>query len=270
MKKKYTPEIERYIRKHSEEMTGPEMVEKLKEKFGLDVNRKALSSYYKVHHFHTCPRTGRKSPWARITTPEMDKFILKHYKGTGHRAMAEMVNAKFGTNFTAEQIKGYYHRNKLDSGLTGYFPKGQPSWTKGLTWDDFMPKESQEHSRRTQYKKGHIPHNGGAPIGELRERTDKTGRVYVYVKTAQPGTWRPKHVVEWEKHHGPVPAGYVVSFCDGNSRNWNINNLIISTRAEHAIKNHLNVHGYDRQSEAVANRIADIKLAINKKKRRKK
>lgn len=205
----------------------------------------------------------------KITTPEMDQFILDHYKGTGHRAMADMVNARFGTSFTAVQIKAYYSRNKLNSGLTGHFQKGQPSWTKGLTWDDFMPKESQEHSRTTQFKKGHVPHNGGAPIGELRERTDKRGNVYVYEKTAQPSTWRPKHVVEWEKHNGPVPEGCLITFCDGDTTNWNIENLILCTRAQHIIKNHLNVHGYDRKSEEVANRIADLKHAISEKKKKK-
>lgn len=211
-----------------------------------------------------------KRPWNRITTPEMDQFILEHYKGTGHKPMAEMLNAKFGTSFTPAQIKAYYGRNKLNSGLTGHFPKGQSSWTKGLKWDDFMSKEAQEHSRSTQFKKGHIPHNGGAPIGELRERIDKRGNVYIYEKTAQPATWRMKHVVEWEKHNGPVPAGYILNFCDGNTKNWHIENLILCTRAQHVVKNHLQVHGYDRESEEVANRIADIKMAINKKKKRRK
>lgn len=61
---------------------------------------------------------GAKYPDKRITTPEMDTFIREHLEGTGYQSMADLLNARFGTSFTKDQMKNYYSRNKLDSGLT--------------------------------------------------------------------------------------------------------------------------------------------------------
>ena len=266
--KKYTTEIDRFIRRYAESLTCREMVEKLKEELGFEVTYESIKTYYTKHHIHPISRTGRKYPERRITSPEMDHFILEHFKGTGPTEMASMVNETFGTSFTARQMNNYYKRNHLRSGLTGQFEKGWSTFNKGMTWDDYMTPEGMENSRKTQFRKGHIPHNGGAPVGELRERRDKTGRVYFYEKVAQPNVWRQKHIVEWEKHHGKIPIGSIVTFCDGDSTNWNIENLILTTRAQHAVKNQFHIRSYDRSSAEVANTIADLKIAARKRRRK--
>ena len=56
-------------------------------------------------------------------------------------------------------IKNFRSNNKLKSGLTGRFVKGQISWNKGKKWDDYMSKEGQANSRKTTFKKGNIPPN---------------------------------------------------------------------------------------------------------------
>lgn len=270
MRKKYTAEIDAFIREHASELSGAEMQERLREEFGLDTSYKGLMSYCFAHGIRTSGRKrSRRKPGHRITTPEMDEFIREHVKGTGHQAMADLVNERFGTNLTALQIKAYYQRNKLNSGLTGHFKKGQPSWTKGLTWADYMSPEGQAHSRTTQFRKGMIPHNGGNPIGTIRPR-DCKGRIYMYMKTGQPCEWRACHVVEWEKHHGPIPPDHIVTFCDGDSTNWHIDNLMLCTRAQSAVKNRAGIHGYDRASEEVANMIAEIKIATHRKQKEKR
>ena len=207
-------------------------------------------------------------PEKRLTTLEMDAFIREHHKGTGHKAMADLVNEHFGTSFTGEQMKAYYSRNKLDSGLTGRFVKGQEPPNKGKSWDEYMSKDAQRRSRKTTFKKGHVPHNGGTPIGELRLRKavkNKPGsHAYYYEKVEQPNVWRLKHQLEWEKHNGPIPSGCMVVFADGDTTNWHIENLLLETKAQHAIKNRHHIHGNDLESGEVANAMADLKMATNK------
>lgn len=272
---KYPDEVVDFVREHGHEGSIMEMAERVKEEFGLDLTYQQMKTFFSNHKIHAAPRLGRKRPDKRITTPEMDAFILEHYKGRPRKEMAEMLNERFGTSFTVDQIKAYYGRNHLDSGRTGYFVKGQEPPNKGKTWDEYMSPEAQERSRATTFKKGNIPHNGGTPVGTVRLRHDhknRGGRPYYWEKVAEPNVWRMKHVLVWEVANGPVPDGCMVTFANGDSTDYRIENLILETRAQHAVKNRWDVHGYDRESAELANTIADLKMAANKakKKRRKR
>ena len=267
MARRYKQEVHDFIREHARENSIAGMAELVETTFGIEMTYSQMKTYYCNHKLHAIPRKGRKRPEQRITTPEIDAFIRENIKGTGHQAMADLVNDKFGTSYTKEQMKAYYARNKLNSGLTGYFKKGQISFNKGLKQSDYMSQEAIEKTKATRFKKGHVPPNGRAPVGELRIRCDhkdRGGRLYYWEKVAQPNVWRMKHVLEWEKHNGPVPDGCMITFANGNSLDYQIENLIMETRAQHAIKNRWHIHGYDQESAQVANTLADIKMAANK------
>lgn len=210
------------------------------------------------------PRGGR-----RLTTPEMDEFILAHYRGTGHREMAEMVNARFGTRFTVDQVKAYYGRNHLDSGLTGRFEKGRVPTNKGKTWAEYMLPESQERCRATQYKEGNRPHNGGVPVGTVRLRNGKKGSKPQYWREiAEPNAWIPEHRAVWEEHNGPVPDGMMVTFANGDALDCRIENLVLETRAEHAVKNRMGIRSSDAEAARAANATADLIIAAAAARRR--
>lgn len=267
------------MREHIKTLTARQTAPLVVKDWGIEMTPEQVHAYCQNHGIHY-GRLGKKMPEKRITTPEMDAFILEHVEGTGHQAMADLVNGRFGTSFTKDQIKAYYARNKLNSGLSGRFQKGQEPPNKGKTWDEFMSPEAQEASRRTCFKKGNIPHNGGTPVGELRLRKATKGKPgshpYYYEKVAQPNVWRLKHRLEWEKHNGEIPPGCMVVFADGDTTNWHIDNLLLETKAQHAIKNRCHIHGNDVASGEAANLIAELKVATTaarkrqKEKRRKK
>lgn len=48
------------------------------------------------------------------------------------------------------------------------------------------------------------------------------------------------HRLEWIKHHGEIPDGYVVHHKDEDKTNWNIDNLELISRSNHVLK-HQNV-----------------------------
>ncbi len=161
----------------------------------------------------------------------MDAFILEHHKGTGHQAMADLVNAKFGTSFTKGQMKNYYNRNKLNSGLTGRFEKGHEPWTKGKKWADYMSEEAQERSRKTCYDHAHIPENA-LPVGSIRMTKDG----YLIKKVQERGyqweRWQLLHRLIWEEHNGPIPKGQVLTFKNGDKTDCRLENLALITQEE--------------------------------------
>lgn len=271
--RKYPKYLSDFIREHSSEYSIPDMAKEIHDRFGIDLTVGQLRSYYKNHKLHALPRKGRKYPEKKITTPEMDNFIREHLKGTGHQAMADLLNGTFGTNFTKEQIKGYYARNKLDSGLTGYFEKGREPENKGKKWDEYMSPEGQKNSRKTQFKAGHIPHNGGTPVGTIRLRRGHRNRPgskpYYWEKIAQPNVWRLKHQLVWEEHNGPVPEGCIITFANGDTLDYRIENLILTTKAQNAVRNHLGLKSSDKDTAEAANKIADLRMAIGKAKKKK-
>lgn len=272
MSRRYPPEFHEFMRENSQKYTITDIAKIASKMMGEDITYGMMKSYLSNHKLRSLSRKGRKRPDKRMTTPEQDEFILANHKGVGPKEMQELVNEKFGTDFTYKQIKAYYARNHISSGLTGYFEKGQPSYNKGLKQTDFMSPEAIERTKATRFQKGRIPHNGGAPIGEIRWRKETGSRHgYYWIKTAQPNVWQLYHVYLWEQANGPVPEGKMVVYCDGNPRNCCLENLILETRAQHGVKNNALRHlkSYDKESAEVLNQLADLKMAVTSRKRKR-
>lgn len=271
---KYPDDVAGFIEEHAGDGSISDMMERVNARFGTSFTYGSMKAYFANHKLHAAPRKGRPYTGKKLTTPEQDTFIREHLEGTGHQDMADLVNARFGTSFTQAQMKAYYARNKLNSGLTGRFEAGHVPENKGKTWDEYMSPEAQEKARQTQFQKGHTPHNGGTPVGTVRLRHDHKerpgSRPYYWEKVAEPDVWRMKHVVEWEKMNGPVPDGCMVTFADGDSLNWHIENLVLETRAQHAVRNRWRLRSYDRESAETVQRIADLKMAVSAKKKRRR
>ncbi|MDR0639231.1 MAG: HNH endonuclease [Spirochaetaceae bacterium] len=87
-----------------------------------------------------------------------------------------------------------------------------------------------------------------------------------YIKTAQ-AVWKKKHIAIWEAANGPVPQGHVVIFADGNKSNFDLDNLLLVSRQEFMIMNHLKLIFPDKEATKAGKLVADLILLINRKKR---
>lgn len=189
-------------------------------------------------------------------TDEMKQFILDNYKGRYNQELADLFNQKFNANITSRTIKSYKANNKLNSGLTGKFRKGQTPHNKGKK----MPKEVYEKVKHTMFAKGNVPPNH-RPVGS--ERISKDG--YIEVKVAEPNKWRLKQRVVYEEAKGEIPEGCPIIFLDGNKRNFDIDNLRCITRSELL---YLNCNGLNNSNEITETGILMARLDSAKNKKR--
>lgn len=137
--------------------------------------------------------------------------------------LTDLVNEKFNTNFSSDQILGLCKRNKWRTGRTGRFDKNHPSWNKGT--------KGICKKNITSFKKGSVPINK-KPIGYERI-CSKDG--YVYVKIAEPNVFKAKHRIIWEQHHGSIHDSDVISFKNLDRTDCRIENLILMRKAEMSV-----------------------------------
>lgn len=160
-------------------------------------------------------------------TQEMQAFIFKNYKGISTMRLVEMFNQEFNTEVTVSMLRTYKSNHKLRSGVTCCFTKGHVPCNKG-TKGLF-----NKGGNKTSFKAGQLPPNTD-PIGT--EKVLKDGYIWVKIdnqpKVKKNVNWKQKQKIVWEEANGPVPDGYVVMFADGNNRNFDIDNLVLVTKAE--------------------------------------
>ena len=137
-------------------------------------------------------------------------------------AMANICGLHKSEAFLNSPLSG---RVRPGQGGKTKFPKGNIPWNAGMK--GWKPKGSE----KGHFKKGQMPHNH-KPVGSTRISKDG----YMEVKVKEPKKWRAVHVLEWEKHNGKVPRGYIVVF-KGDKLNTDISNLELITRAENMRRN---------------------------------
>lgn len=91
--------------------------------------------------------------------------------------------------------------------------------------------------RSTNGRQARRSHGGGKPPSPIGSERD-AGKGYVLVKVAEHPTvpqskdnWRMKHVLAYERAHGPVPEGCVVVFADRDHSNFSPGNLVAVPRS---------------------------------------
>lgn len=190
-------------------------------------------------------------------THEEIMFILWNYRDYGHRELTALINQRFSLDLTESQIKGFLANHHLNSGRTGYFPKGNVPYNKGT-------HTCAPGCEKTQFAPGHTPANH-RPVGSERINVDG----YTEVKIAEPKKWRMKHVLVWEAANGPVPKGHTVIFGDGDHANFALDNLILVTRGELAVLNHSGLIQGDADLTRTGVLITRVLMECRNKKRQK-
>lgn len=163
----------------------------------------------------------------------MLEFVKTNAAGKTTFELADMINAEFGEGtITRKRLRSYMKNHKIKNGLNTTFKKGNVPFNKGLTWEEYGTKEGHERSRKTTFKKGNKSHNH-REVGETSMTTDGYHITKVQEKGIQRERWQFTQRIIWEEANGPVPEGKMVEFADGDKNNLNLENLILTDRAEH-------------------------------------
>jgi len=160
---------------------------------------------------------------------ELQIEFLRANRTLSGKELTKAFNLEFGLGLSEVAIKGTCLRNKIYTGRTGCFPKGSSSWNTGKT--GYMGANA------TSFKKGNTPRNH-KPIGHERITVDG----FVEVKTKEPNVFELKSRLVWRENFGEIPTGMIVKFIDGNSMNFDPQNLTLMSRSELLMLNHFYKH----------------------------
>lgn len=224
MRRAYSDEMKQFISENAIGRMDYELTDLFNKKFNTSFTESQIRAYRHNHHLYsglpsTCRRPETKY---KIFPKEIQQFVIDNVIGRYNLELTNMVNDKFGTNYTEGQIDNLKHRLQLNSGLTGRFEAGHVPANKGIKG------VCASGCEKTWFQKGHIP-SDHRPVGS--ERIDsKDG--YTLVKVEEPSVWKLKQHVVWEQHHGPIPDGYKIIFLDQDKSNFDINNLALVSSSE--------------------------------------
>jgi hypothetical protein len=220
---------------------------------------KATLSNHKI----TCGRsTGSINSVPKLLTGAQAAFVNELYKHIPLADVTRELNAWAGTKLTTQQITTFVKNHGIKSGRTGCFEKGNKAWNDGI--------KGSIKPNITSFKKGQIPKNI-KPFGHERV-CSKDNYILIKVDEINPNTgfrghYRHKHVVLWENKHGPVPIGHVVTFKNGDKRDFSNENLTLVTR--NALCRYNKKRTYDLPKELIPTMksIVDLETKIAHKKK---
>jgi len=205
--------------------------------------------------------SGRRArPTKRSWTKAEEKLLAELYPDTPlhrllvifNRSESAIYGKAFGLGLKRSEafMSGPFAgriKPGADIGRGARFEKGHTAWNKGIK--GFNPGG---RAADTQFKPGQV--NGKAalllqPLGT--ERITKDGIRQRKIREDGPAKqrWRACHAILWEEHHGPIPAGHIVVFCDRDTTRIEIENLELITRAENMRRN--TIHRYPPELKEV-------------------
>lgn len=212
-------------------------------------------------------------PW----TPELLERLRRLYPDTPTRdvakacehtlsntyAKATKLGLKKSAAFNASPASGRIE-HRPSCGAKYRYPKGHVPLNKGLR----RPGWYRGRMRETQFKKGQRPHTE-VPIGTEVERKDG----YIWVKVTddvKPArrNWISKNRHVYEAAHGRIPPKHIVTFKDGDKRNFALENLECISKRDNALRN--SIHRYPKDIVQLVQLRGAINRQINRRRPRPK
>lgn len=250
---RYTKEEREWLASFIPGHKQDEIMEAFYKRFNRQITKEAVHSYKTNHHIKSGTTRGRNAWSGPLWKPELVTFLKQNNQGKTAQELAELINQTFSMNLTADQIKAVRARLKIKSGLTGYFPKGHTPQNKG------RKGYCAPGCEKGWFQKGQRSWNH-AEVGDEAWTTDG----YLKVKIAEPNIWKHKHVLEWEKHNGKVPEGFMLTFRNGDHADCSVENLTLITKAENSIMNNQHLRSENAELTDSGIFLARLKNKISK------
>lgn len=271
---RYPPEVHEFVKQNAPKMRDEELARECNKVLGTSFTARKMKAFRGNHGYKNYKRQWTKEEYWQHQTryPQgMYEFIRDNSWGVSSKEMAEMVNEKFGTDWTATGIKQFRQRHGIKSGVTGWYQKGHAPGNKGKKLEEYVGEaraaEIRERIAPTQFKKGEAPMNE-LPVGSIVVNAQG----YKLRKRQMNGTlwerWEFLHRAVWTEHNGPIPDGMMVIFRDNDRLNCDVSNLTLVSKSENAALNKLGLRSEDPDLTDTGINLVRLRLAV--KNRRKK
>jgi hypothetical protein len=204
------------------------------------------------------PWTADEDETLALNYANFPTYLIAHVLGRSERAVYQRAESR-GLNKSADYLAsdnaGRIQRGRTDPRMVGtQFKPGQSAWNKGTKGVVGV----QPECRATQFRPGQMPKNH-KPVGYERVNVDG----YRERKVAEPKTFRAVHVLLWEEHLGPVPAGHAVIFKNRDKTDIRIDNLALVSRA--ALMRRNSYHNYPQPIPQLIQLRGALQRQINKR-----
>lgn len=173
----YTAEQNAWLAEHWPVTPNRQLAADFAEEFGEEVTPTAMNSWGGNRHL-------RKEPWVRGAanrkyTDEQLDFLREAIPGRSLSQVNDLYEGRFGTRLTRAALCNLRTKLGVYCGVNaGRFRKGHAPSNKGRTWDEMgISAESQERMRRTQFRRGQLPHNT-RPLLDVRKVGDATSETW--------------------------------------------------------------------------------------------
>lgn len=265
VRKSYSQEELKFLQEGFKKWRVPELTEKFNEKFTQSRTLSAIRSTLKREGFKCGRKPGfRKGERLLAFTQEQLEFVKAGYRDMPLKELTEAFNAQFGTEKTVSQIRGLTRNQRIRSGRTGRFEKGNVPWCNGLAGKGVCKPN------KGCFTPGSVPVNTRA-LGDERVAVDG----FVWVKVDEPNpyvpgqqtSWMQKHICVWEKEYGPLPEGMVVRFKDGDRQNCDPDNLMLVSKSESMAMTRLGYHRVDKDFKPTVALMAKVEARAGELKR---
>ena len=235
---KYPDALHQFIKENVIGTTSADLAKMVNDRFGTSFTPRLINAYKHKHGLSNGLHGGGPPKGeSKVFPAPVVEFMVQNHSGCPPHQMAKKLNAVFSTNYTADQVKSYYNNHDLHSGIVNRFERG-----------------------KTLHE---------MPIGTITLR----GSFY-YEKIADSPdwdkNWKQKHLLVWEAANGPVPPDCLVTFLDGDTHNYSLENLALVTKHENLMlsQDHLRFKNPELTKTGIL--ITKVKLAASSQKKRRR
>lgn len=206
--------------------------------------------------------THEEIAWLKVNYPVLPMHKVQAHLGRSKESVygaAYSLGIKKSAEYLASSFSGRITPGKKLGGGT-VFKKGQVPFNKGKKIETWLKPEMIANLKKTSFKKGNRPLNT-LYDGAIRTRNDNSGLAYQYIRLSK-AKWQLLHRHVWQQHYGPIPAGKVVAFKDGNQLNCKPENLTLLSLKENMQRN--TIHRYPQEVVQVIKVVSKLKRKIKK------
>ena len=211
--------------------------------------------------------------------PDHVSFLTENAKGRTAKEIAAMFNIHFGLNLKTDAVRDsmayrgiewkkreMHHYSADEVAFLRKYAKGRTRMELTAMFNAAFGMNKNADAIKTMLdwhgiSYGRHPHRHHAQVGS--EQVKKNG--YTFIKTAEPETWRLKHMVLWEAVNGLVPPGHMLIFMDRDKSNITLENLMLVTAGENAVMNRYGLRSDNPEYITASVTIANIRMKIYKR-----